>query len=275
MHFKQSAFKKAIICYTKSIKHDETSPLPYLNRALAYIKHTPPQYQLAINDCSACISLDKTNVKAHLRRGLAKKEVGSTKEALDDFKIACVLDPTNSVALSEIKQCEMLLGINIKETKSNNDSNGAVKSTRRKLVVKEIGKKSDYVSMKDLDLKSRMPNEIILPGQESGETKVELLKEVSSKIIYKEYIDKNESEVDDIVLNDPIIEIESFEKDNVPVTIASKMKLPLFKKPMLPTKIPLTMFDFDRDWKSLSKDLSTLYTYIKVGLDIKLNYNSR
>ncbi|MCE5165781.1 hypothetical protein HAX54_012247 [Datura stramonium] len=49
-------------------------------------------------DSSKAIGLDKKNVKAYLRRGNAREMLGYYKEAIEDFRYALVLEPTNKRA---------------------------------------------------------------------------------------------------------------------------------------------------------------------------------
>ena len=61
-----------------------------------------------MEDCTKAISLDKKNVKAYFRRGTARQMLGYYKEAIDDFKHALVLEPTNKRAASAAERLRKL-----------------------------------------------------------------------------------------------------------------------------------------------------------------------
>ncbi|XP_039114508.1 LOW QUALITY PROTEIN: translocon at the outer membrane of chloroplasts 64-like [Dioscorea cayenensis subsp. rotundata] len=94
--FKEKQWQKAIGFYSEAIKLNGNSATYYSNRAAAYLE--VGSYLQAETDCTAAISLDKKNVKAYLRRGTAREMLGYYKEAIEDFKYALVLEPTNKTA---------------------------------------------------------------------------------------------------------------------------------------------------------------------------------
>ncbi|KAM0950959.1 putative amidase [Dioscorea sansibarensis] len=99
--FKEKQWQKAISFYSEAIKLNGNSATYYSNRAAAYLEIGGADisfYLQAETDCSTAISLDKKNVKAYLRRGTAREMLGYYKEAIEDFKHALVLEPTNKTA---------------------------------------------------------------------------------------------------------------------------------------------------------------------------------
>ncbi|KAH7654768.1 Amidase protein [Dioscorea alata] len=94
--FKEKQWQKAIGFYSEAIKLNGNSATYFSNRAAAYLE--VGSYLQAETDCSTAISLDKKNVKAYLRRGTAREMLGYYKEAIEDFKYALVLEPTNKTA---------------------------------------------------------------------------------------------------------------------------------------------------------------------------------
>jgi len=67
------------------------------------------RFQQAEEDCSKAISIDKKNVKAYLRRGTARENLCYYTEALEDFRYALVLEPTNKAASLAINRLKKLV----------------------------------------------------------------------------------------------------------------------------------------------------------------------
>lgn len=94
--FKAKNWQRAIGFYTDAIKLNSNSATYFNNRAAAYLELG--SFIQAEADCSKAIDLDKKNVKAYLRRGTAREMLGYYKEAIEDFRYALVLEPTNKRA---------------------------------------------------------------------------------------------------------------------------------------------------------------------------------
>ncbi|KAM7479639.1 hypothetical protein LguiA_027852 [Lonicera macranthoides] len=104
--FKEKQFQRAIGFYTEAIKLHGTAATYYSNRAAAYLEMG--SFIQAEADCTKAISLDKKNVKAYLRRGTAREMLGYYKEAIEDFKYALVLEPTNKRAANSADRLKKL-----------------------------------------------------------------------------------------------------------------------------------------------------------------------
>lgn len=94
--FKAKDWQKAIGFYTDAIKLNSNNAAYFNNRAAAYLELG--SFIQAEADCTKAIDLDKKNVKAYLRRGTAREMLGYYKEAIEDFRFALVLEPTNKRA---------------------------------------------------------------------------------------------------------------------------------------------------------------------------------
>ncbi|KAI7743153.1 hypothetical protein M8C21_000166 [Ambrosia artemisiifolia] len=94
--FKAKNWQKAIGFYTDAIKLNSTTATYFSNRAAAYLEMG--SFIQAEADCTKAIDLDKKNVKAYFRRGTAREMLGFYKDAIEDFKYALVLEPTNKRA---------------------------------------------------------------------------------------------------------------------------------------------------------------------------------
>ncbi|KAG8072443.1 hypothetical protein GUJ93_ZPchr0006g44176 [Zizania palustris] len=96
--FKVRHWPKAVEFYSKAIKLNDTNATYYCNRAAAYLELG--RYKQAEADCDQALLLDKKNVKAYLRRGIAREVVLNYQEALQDFRHALSLEPRNKAGLS-------------------------------------------------------------------------------------------------------------------------------------------------------------------------------
>lgn len=94
--FKARSWQKAIGFYSEAIKLNSNNATYFNNRAAAYLELS--SFIQAEADCTKAIDLDKKNVKAYLRRGTAREMLGYYKEAIEDFRYALVLEPTNKRA---------------------------------------------------------------------------------------------------------------------------------------------------------------------------------
>ncbi|XP_060205439.1 outer envelope protein 64, chloroplastic [Lycium barbarum] len=94
--FKEKQWQNAIGFYTEAIKLNGNSATYFSNRAAAQLEMG--NFLQAEADSSKAIDLDKKNVKAYLRRGTAREMLGYYKEAIEDFRYALVLEPTNKRA---------------------------------------------------------------------------------------------------------------------------------------------------------------------------------
>jgi tetratricopeptide (TPR) repeat protein len=72
--FKIGENEEAFTCYSRSIALDGSSAIVYANRAMTGIKLD--RYEIAEDDCTMSISLDKNYVKAWMRRGMTRFKQG-------------------------------------------------------------------------------------------------------------------------------------------------------------------------------------------------------
>ncbi|RWR83270.1 translocon at the outer membrane of chloroplasts 64 [Cinnamomum micranthum f. kanehirae] len=87
--FKEKQWHKAINFYSEAIKLCGVNATYYSNRAAAYLEQGRYCF---------ITSFMFFNVKAYLRRGTAREMLGYYKEAIEDFRYALVLEPTNKTA---------------------------------------------------------------------------------------------------------------------------------------------------------------------------------
>ncbi|WVQ64641.1 uncharacterized protein L199_002808 [Kwoniella botswanensis] len=100
--FKKGRWSEAIGHYTNAIIYNPTNPVNYSNRAQAFLKID--KYQDAERDCTTCLSLEQSNIKALYRRGLARKGLGKVDEAIEDLQQILKIDKTNETVKSELEE---------------------------------------------------------------------------------------------------------------------------------------------------------------------------
>lgn len=104
--YKEKQFKRAVDLYSEAIKLNGNNATYYSNRAAAYLESG--SYIKAEADCTKAIDLDKKNVKSYLRRGTARELLGYYDGAIEDFKYALVLEPTNKRASTSAERLTKL-----------------------------------------------------------------------------------------------------------------------------------------------------------------------
>ena len=73
--------QSAITEYTLAIELDSSTPAFYTNRALAFFKLK--RFAECEADCSAALAIDPKNIKAILRRGNCRAEMGKLQDAVN------------------------------------------------------------------------------------------------------------------------------------------------------------------------------------------------
>lgn len=76
----------------------------YSNLSLLQLKSK--SYDMAVINCSKCLSIDSNNVKALFRRGQARMNLKDYDEAIGDFNRALELEPDNVEVKSNLTACE-------------------------------------------------------------------------------------------------------------------------------------------------------------------------
>ncbi|KAF9970197.1 RNA polymerase II-associated protein 3 [Actinomortierella ambigua] len=98
--FKKGDYKKAIEHYTAGMKLDPTNPVYPINRAMALLKLE--RYSEVEADCTTGLKLDPNNVKALWRRGIARRSLGKLTDARVDFETALKIEPANKAVKDEL-----------------------------------------------------------------------------------------------------------------------------------------------------------------------------
>ncbi|PAV59398.1 hypothetical protein WR25_03523 [Diploscapter pachys] len=100
---KDSKFELAVQKYNEAIKLNR-DPVYFCNRAAAYCRME--QYDLAIQDCRTALALDPNYSKAYGRMGLALSCQNRYEQAVEAYKKALELDPTQDSYKNNLKIAE-------------------------------------------------------------------------------------------------------------------------------------------------------------------------
>lgn len=103
--FKTGEFQTAVKHYTEAIKRNPDDPKLYSNRAACYTKLAA--FDLGLKDCDKCIELDKSFLKAYLRKGKILQGMQQHSKAQGVYQRALEIDPSNAEALDGYRSCTM------------------------------------------------------------------------------------------------------------------------------------------------------------------------
>ncbi|XP_037072255.1 stress-induced-phosphoprotein 1-like [Pollicipes pollicipes] len=101
--FKKGNYPEAIKAYTEAIKRNPDNAKTYSNRAACYTKLA--SFDLGLKDCDACIKLDPTFIKGHIRKGTLLKGMHQFDRAMEAFQKAIELDENNQEAINGYREC--------------------------------------------------------------------------------------------------------------------------------------------------------------------------
>ena len=102
--FKTGEYESAIEHYTRSLREDGETAVAYANRSMSYLKLE--RWAEAERDASAALELDASYLKAHQRRGVARRRLGKFLEATMDYENALLLEPNSKVLREDRAACK-------------------------------------------------------------------------------------------------------------------------------------------------------------------------
>jgi tetratricopeptide (TPR) repeat protein len=255
-HFKAGDYRRAIICYTKSLQQEPDNATVHVNRAMAFIKLR--KWKEAEDDCHQCLDLEPKNIKAYYRRGIAKREQGQLKEALSgnlkrftdqlDFERALVLEPANKSIKADYEA--LLLTVKPPKPKSTVQKIETLNEKEEQMQeflsytvsIEEIGAASDY----DETLDWRAEPELSMKKKEHALIEESVTDDSEVAVASKEPAKES-------LVSSPSVELTT---DPVITKLQSIMK-------HQPKSVPKSMFEFERDWKSLLKTPEDLLNYLE------------
>jgi small glutamine-rich tetratricopeptide repeat-containing protein alpha len=104
-HLSNKQFLEASRAYTEAIKFDPTNAVYYSNRAAALT--SMEDYDGAVQDCKAALSLDPEYAKAYGRLGAAFVGLANSCEALEAYEKALELEPSNAIYKKAIESLRL------------------------------------------------------------------------------------------------------------------------------------------------------------------------
>ncbi|KAF9582171.1 RNA polymerase II-associated protein 3 [Lunasporangiospora selenospora] len=280
--FKKGQYQRAIEHYSASMALDPSNSVLPINRAMALLKLE--RYSEAERDCTLGLQLDKKNVKALWRRGIARRSLGKFGDARKDFEYALTLDPVNKAVKDELAK--------LPSQEKQPSSTG---------VGKQPASTKESISPGDSTLVSPLssPTNALAKATTSDSSKRSPAKPkgvISSKrVVIEEIEDDHESDLfspPPSAKNPPSLtstppatqptpdaaptstpSVPSPAPSNTTTLQASSSssstadQIPVGSKEqeiVAKMKAPITTLDFQRDWKSYSKNNQLLYHYIKL-----------
>ena len=102
--FKAGQYERAIEHYTRSVSEDGETAAAYANRSMSFLKLE--RWAEAERDASAALRLDAAYLKAHQRRGVARRRLGKFLEATMDYENALLLEPNSKVLREDRAACK-------------------------------------------------------------------------------------------------------------------------------------------------------------------------
>ncbi|KAI8917800.1 hypothetical protein DFJ77DRAFT_320090 [Powellomyces hirtus] len=248
--FKKADYKRSVSCYTRSIQLDRNNPILPVNRAMAYLKLS--KFSEAEADCTSCLKLDAKHVKALWRRGIARRELGKFAESKEDFQRALVLEPTNKAVRDDLsKLLDQTSQMSVESrAKHAREPEETARPLRRRLEIEEVGDEEARPII--MAFEPHKPSEAATSSLPSPSAKKPVI----------------------TVLKSPKVDATKAPRDKVPSSDVQESKpsetrveIPkLSSAPNLATgsfAIPKTMYEFERDWKSIKNDTAMLYGYLK------------
>ncbi|KAF9946202.1 hypothetical protein BGZ70_003335, partial [Mortierella alpina] len=258
-HFKKGQYLKAIEHYSTSMTLDPSNPVLPINRAMALLKLE--RYSEVERDCTLGLTLDSRNVKALWRRGIARRFMGNLGGAVMDLELALKTDPSNKAVKEELSKLQQPDSAAKKSAQSVSESKptSAVKSSSSpakssvesstparvtssmRVAIKEVQNDHDSELFSTVQASTPSPSVTSIPA-----TGPAVASPASSSLAASEATEAAP-----------------------PVTVAPLVSTaptvnPQATSVQVQMTTPTTTMEFQRDWKSYSRNKELLYQYIKL-----------
>lgn len=231
--YSKGDFNGAIKCYTRCIGLNPENHIAYSNRAMAYLK--AKNFSKAEEDCCSAIRFNPEHVKSWNRRGTARNKLGRHRAAMRDFEQVLRLEPRNKQAIKDLHK------------------------TRE--IVKEIVKRAPRKSVAIRESGGRAIPWVSKPAEESAQ---------SSGGSGIEAVAPGTYSAASGTYSAPATKIAPPRTPSVPKTeaneeVTQKAQAAVRQRARdiaLAEGAPSTLFDFNRNWKSLQKDTQGKIQYL-------------
>ncbi|KAF9131265.1 RNA polymerase II-associated protein 3 [Mortierella sp. 14UC] len=287
--FKKGQYAMAIEHYSASMALDPSNSVLPINRAMALLKLE--RFAEVEQDCSLGLKLDSKNVKALWRRGIARRSLGRVDEARKDFETALKIDPANKAVKEELAKLKQGSTTTQVAAKSPTTLPSTTATTTSKPPAKPTTTKKQESS----------PTVVTTPSSEFSKpplisSKRVLIKEVEndedselfSPTATKRIAAEPKSPVAPATTKTTPIEstpkpapapahitaaVEAVKPASLPtpspipaavVPPSKPITPPTSSTPKTNMTAPSTTLDFQRDWKSYSRNNELLHQYIKL-----------
>ncbi|KAF9294353.1 RNA polymerase II-associated protein 3 [Linnemannia elongata] len=276
--FKKGLYVKAIEHYSASIALDPSNSVLPINRAMALLKLE--RFAEAERDCTLGLKLDSKNVKALWRRGIARRSLGRVDEAKKDFETALTIDPINKAVKEELAKLKQgsTTTTPSSTTKPSATKASATATTPSKPVAKSTTAKKQESPASESSKPPVISSKRVLIKEVENDEDSELFSLGSTKRIAAEpkSTTPTASKVTPVEAAPKPVAVEVVKPTPSPTPAPTSAPVTPLTKPTTPPTTtstsnprtnmvaPSTTLDFQRDWKSYSKNNELLYQYIKL-----------
>ncbi|KAF9918636.1 RNA polymerase II-associated protein 3 [Lobosporangium transversale] len=276
--FKKGDFRKAVEHYSASMALDPFNAVLPINRAMALLKLK--RFAEAENDCSLGLKLDNKNVKALWRRGIARQSLGKLDDARKDFEDALKIDPTNKSVQDELAKLRQQRSAipNVSTTKSKPDSvtlPSATATFTKRVSIRDVGNAEQSKLFKEttqrrvttatapasiiattesVTLKSIVPAEAVVAAPSTRPAKASTTTPQAKKA-YTQTLGPTAS------ISDPPKPLVEPANISAPPKV---IKMPSYSDLSIKMAPPTNSMEFQRDWRSYSRNNDMLYLYLKL-----------
>lgn len=241
-HFKDSEWKKAIEAYSNAMILDPLNVVYPLNRSMALIK--TKEWNKVIEDTNLALTLDPNSAKAYFRKSTALFQLQMYDQASECIKKTIQLSPKDSAAKSLLKKINEKQKVTVKP---------------QQVESKKIEPLSNTTKTEDSSKGIEKSNS---KQQEQSKPKVaELLNPISTKKLSNEEQINKETELVKVEKKEEIQE----EISNIKVDKEdNKSKNSFVITPLVPTKAPISLFEFEKNFVNLKGFPELFYKYLQV-----------
>ncbi|KAF8948358.1 RNA polymerase II-associated protein 3 [Haplosporangium gracile] len=279
--FKKGQYAKAIEHYSASMALDPSNSVLPINRAMALLKLE--RFTEAEHDCTLGLKLDSKNVKALWRRGIARRSLGRVDEAKKDFEAALTIDPANKAVkeeLAKLKQGATATPLSTSRPSAAKPST-TTPTASKPLAKPTTAKKQESSTTSESSKPPLISSKRVLIKEVENDEDSELFSPAATKRIAAEPKAPTPAASKIMPIEatpKPItVEIAKPALSPPPSSTSTPVSITPPTKPTTPTTTttssstprtnmiaPSTTLDFQRDWKSYSKNNEHLYQYIKL-----------